>query len=106
MPDFEKMTDGELRSFRAECIRRMDADKAEQVAAGVVLYRKRAESDAKWARAAALALGRGIMGNAQTELAERLFALPDGEMEAAAQAVPEGDIAAAYAAARSAVVLK
>lgn len=45
MPDFEAMTDKELRVFRSEANARMIAIRAEMREAGRVLERKRAEAD-------------------------------------------------------------
>lgn len=45
MPDFEAMSDAELRKFRSESNARIIAIRAEIRAAGAVLERKRAEAD-------------------------------------------------------------
>lgn len=49
MPDFESMTDEELRKFKNEKYREIEAARLEMRAANVVLERKRAEADADWA---------------------------------------------------------
>ena len=48
MPDFETMTDAELRKFKSGKWHEIQAIRAEMRAAEVVLQRKRAEAEAEW----------------------------------------------------------
>lgn len=48
MPDFEKMTDAELRAYKSQKWHEIEALREEMRAAEIVLQRKRAEAEAEW----------------------------------------------------------
>lgn len=93
MPDFETMTDAELRAFKNAKYREALAARAEAQAADKVFMRKRGEAAVRWARAVSLATQLRATGDAHTEAAERLAALSDEEFaEAERQAAAYGEL--------------
>lgn len=80
-PDLEAMTDAELRAYKRDLTLEERDIRRRKLAAQEVLERKRAEADRKWEQAAKVA-GRLVgSGDRHTEEAERLFALPQEELD-------------------------
>lgn len=85
MPDFEAMTEPELREFRREQYAIENAAKLERRRAGVALEALRAREDEKWRKAAEAArddfkIGASDEHDAKTR---ELFAMSDDDMEEA-----------------------
>jgi hypothetical protein len=93
MPDFEAMTEAELRAFKTTRARAALAAREESLAAEAVLQRKRAAREAKWVRAVRLATALRLTGDLHSEGAERFMAMSDEEFdEAERQATAYGEL--------------
>lgn len=85
MPDYDAMSDAELRAFKSQKHAEQMAAREEMRAAGRALEAKRTASEEKWRKAAEAARDVFKLGNNDEHdaKARELFELPDDEMEEA-----------------------
>ena len=85
MPDFESMSDAELRAFKHDCVMQIRDLRAHQLEAEEVLQRKRAIADARWRRAVQIATELGATGDEHDVVAQRFYAMDAEAMDRAAE---------------------